>query len=112
MNSAAYSERSSRHVRGSDDHVPFRCVGMARNCAARNRLCVVKYATTFVLASRWPTNELVDLTQFSTPVLATAAVRLVSRLRLADRVAQQFNLLISNVPGPREAVTVTWLEIA
>jgi diacylglycerol O-acyltransferase len=46
--------------------------------------------------------SLVDLTQFSTPVLATAAVRLVSRLRLANRVAQPFNLVISNVPGPRQ----------
>jgi len=35
-------------------------------------------------------------------VLATCAVRLVSRLRLADRVAQPFNLVISNVPGPRQ----------
>ena len=49
-----------------------------------------------------PANELVDLAQFSTPVLATSAVRLVSRLRLADRVAQPFNLVISNVPGPRQ----------
>ena len=49
-----------------------------------------------------PANELVDLTQFSAPVLATAAVRLASRLRLANRVAQPFNLVISNVPGPRQ----------
>jgi diacylglycerol O-acyltransferase len=49
-----------------------------------------------------PAAELVDLTQYSTPVLATAAVRLASRLRLADRVAQPFNLVISNVPGPRQ----------
>ena len=51
-----------------------------------------------------PADELVDLTQFSAPVLATSAVRLASRLRLADRVAQPFNLVISNVPGPREPV--------
>jgi WS/DGAT/MGAT family acyltransferase len=49
-----------------------------------------------------PAAELVDLTQYSPPVLATAAVRLASRLRLADRVAQPFNLVISNVPGPRQ----------
>ena len=49
-----------------------------------------------------PATELVDLTQYSTPVLATAAVRLASRLRLANRVAQPFNLVISNVPGPRQ----------
>lgn len=49
-----------------------------------------------------PADELVDLTQLSTPVLTTSAVRLASRLRLADRFAQPFNLVISNVPGPRQ----------
>ncbi|MGB9224226.1 WS/DGAT/MGAT family O-acyltransferase [Mycobacterium sp.] len=49
-----------------------------------------------------PADELVDLTQFSAPVLATSAVRLASRLRLADRIAPPFNLVISNVPGPRQ----------
>ena len=49
-----------------------------------------------------PAAELVDLTRYSPPVLATAAVRLASRLRLADRVAQPFNVVISNVPGPRQ----------
>ena len=55
------------------------------------------------LGSTWcrPT-QLMDVTQFSTPVLATAALRLMSRLRLADRIAQPFNLLISNVPGSRQ----------
>jgi diacylglycerol O-acyltransferase / wax synthase len=47
-----------------------------------------------------PAAELVDLTQYSAPVLATAAVRLASTL--ANRVAQPFNLAISNVPGPRQ----------
>ncbi len=49
-----------------------------------------------------PAAELVDLTQYSAPVLATAAVRLASRLRLADRVTLPFNVVISNVPGPRQ----------
>jgi hypothetical protein len=49
-----------------------------------------------------PAAELVDLTQYSAPVLATAAVRLASRLRLAERVTLPFNLVISNVPGPRQ----------
>jgi diacylglycerol O-acyltransferase / wax synthase len=51
-----------------------------------------------------PATELVDLTQYSAPALATAAVRLASRLRLANRVALPFNLVISNVPGPRQPV--------
>ncbi|ETW23179.1 WS/DGAT/MGAT family O-acyltransferase [Mycobacterium gastri] len=49
-----------------------------------------------------PAAELVDLSRYSSPVLATAAVRLASRLRLADRVSQPFNVVISNVPGPRQ----------
>jgi WS/DGAT/MGAT family acyltransferase len=49
-----------------------------------------------------PANQLMDITEFSTPVLATAALRLMSRLKLADRMTQPFNLLISNVPGSRQ----------
>lgn len=49
-----------------------------------------------------PADALVDLAQFSSPVLATAAVRLASQLRLADRVDPPVNLVISNVPGPRQ----------
>ncbi|MGH3564205.1 MAG: WS/DGAT/MGAT family O-acyltransferase [Mycobacterium sp.] len=49
-----------------------------------------------------PAAELVDLTRYSAPVLATAAVRLASQLRLADRVTLPFNVVISNVPGPRQ----------
>src|ERR1700757_3862837 len=49
-----------------------------------------------------PANQLMDVAQFSTPMLATAALRLAFRLRLADRIAQPFNLLISNVPGSRQ----------
>src|ERR1700758_1575266 len=58
-----------------------------------------------------PANELVGLTQFSTPVLATSAVRLASRLRLADRVAQPFNLVISNVPGPRQPLYLAGAQL-
>ena len=49
-----------------------------------------------------PAAALVDVAQFSSPVLATAAVRLASQLRLADRVNPPVNLVISNVPGPRQ----------
>jgi WS/DGAT/MGAT family acyltransferase len=49
-----------------------------------------------------PATELIDLTRYSAPVLATAAVRLASRLRLANRVTLPFNVVISNVPGPRQ----------
>ncbi|WP_116997041.1 WS/DGAT/MGAT family O-acyltransferase [Desertimonas flava] len=49
-----------------------------------------------------PAEALIDITQFSPPVLSTAAVRLASQLKLADRVNMPVNLVISNVPGPRE----------
>ena len=49
-----------------------------------------------------PAAALVDLTQFSSPVLATSAIRLASQLRLADRIDPPVNLVISNVPGPRQ----------
>ncbi len=49
-----------------------------------------------------PADELTDFTNFSPPVLATLASRASTQLRLADRVASPVNLVISNVPGPRE----------
>jgi hypothetical protein len=58
-----------------------------------------------------PVDELVDMTQISAPVLATSAVRLASRLRLADRVAQPFNLVISNVPGPRQPLYLAGAQL-
>ncbi|BDB43100.1 MULTISPECIES: WS/DGAT/MGAT family O-acyltransferase [Mycobacterium] len=48
-----------------------------------------------------PAEELADLTRYSAPVLSTSAVRLASRLQLANRVGLPFNVVISNVPGPR-----------
>jgi WS/DGAT/MGAT family acyltransferase len=47
-----------------------------------------------------PAEALQDFTQFAPPVIAARAMRMVSRLKLADRAAPPFNLVISNVPGP------------
>jgi diacylglycerol O-acyltransferase / wax synthase len=49
-----------------------------------------------------PADALVQGAQTALPVVATAAMRLATRLRIADRVNLPFNLVISNVPGPRE----------
>ena len=49
-----------------------------------------------------PAEALVDIQQFSSPVVATSAIRLAARLRLADRMAPPVNVIISNVPGPRQ----------
>ena len=49
-----------------------------------------------------PAAALVDIQQYSSPVVATSAIRLAARLKLADRMAPPFNVIISNVPGPRQ----------
>jgi diacylglycerol O-acyltransferase / wax synthase len=47
-----------------------------------------------------PADTLQDFTQFAPPAIAARAMRMYSRLRIADRTAPPFNLVISNVPGP------------
>ena len=49
-----------------------------------------------------PADALGQATDYTSPVVAASAVRLVSRLKLADRVNSPINVVISNVPGPRE----------
>jgi diacylglycerol O-acyltransferase len=49
-----------------------------------------------------PATAVTDISQFTSPVVATSAMRLVTRLRLADRVTMPANVVISNVPGPRQ----------
>jgi WS/DGAT/MGAT family acyltransferase len=47
-----------------------------------------------------PAEALQDFTQFAPPAVAARAMRMYSRLRIADRTNPPFNLIISNVPGP------------
>ena len=47
-----------------------------------------------------PAEALQDFTQFAPPAIAARAMRMYSRLRIADRMNPPFNLIISNVPGP------------
>ncbi len=47
-----------------------------------------------------PAAALQDYTQFAPPLVAARAMRMYSRLRIADRLNPPFNLIISNVPGP------------
>ena len=44
--------------------------------------------------------ELTDWAEFAAPAVAARAARLVSSLRVADRLRPIFNVIISNVPGP------------
>jgi diacylglycerol O-acyltransferase len=47
-----------------------------------------------------PAEALQDFTQFAPPAVAARAMRMASRLKIADRLTPPFNLIISNVPGP------------
>ncbi len=49
-----------------------------------------------------PAEALGQSVDYASPVVATAAIRLVSQLKLVDRVNSPVNVVISNVPGPRE----------
>jgi len=49
-----------------------------------------------------PADVLTDYSQFAPPALATRAIRLATRLKIGDRLNPPFNLVISNVPGPRQ----------
>ena len=49
-----------------------------------------------------PAESLAEATTYTSPVVAASAVRLVQRLKLADRMNSPINVVISNVPGPRE----------
>ena len=48
-----------------------------------------------------PANLLQDFTQFADAALAGQAARIVARTRIIDRMNPPFNVVISNVPGPR-----------
>jgi len=49
-----------------------------------------------------PAELIMDFTQLAMPALATRAIRLAASTRVVDRLNPPFNLVISNVPGPRQ----------
>ena len=57
-----------------------------------------------------PASLLGDVSQFAMPALANQAWRLSARLRLLERVSP-FNLIVSNIPGPRVALYLAGAEV-
>lgn len=55
---------------------------------------------------------LADWVEFTPPAALGAVLRLYSRLRLADRHRAPFNVVVSNVPGPREPATIGGIGLA
>ena len=49
-----------------------------------------------------PAETLGQAADYASPIVSTSALRLVHRLKLTDRVNTPLNVVISNVPGPRE----------
>jgi diacylglycerol O-acyltransferase / wax synthase len=56
-------------------------------------------------------DALQDFTQFAPPAVAGQAMRLLSRLRVADRVNSPVNVVISNVPGPNHPLYSAGAEL-
>jgi WS/DGAT/MGAT family acyltransferase len=58
-----------------------------------------------------PAETMVDLANFSSPALAAQAARLASSLHLADQASPPVNVVVSNVPGPRQPLYVAGAEM-
>ena len=51
-----------------------------------------------------PATLLTDWTEVATPALLAQAARIAARTKIMNRLNPPFNVIISNVPGPREAL--------
>ncbi len=58
-----------------------------------------------------PADMLTDFAQFPSPALFARATRMATRFRLGERLEPPINLVISNVPGPREALYSTGAKL-
>jgi WS/DGAT/MGAT family acyltransferase len=94
---------------GTGDTYQNRVSGLLSNLATNEpdpvkRLRLVQQSMTAAKGSfaAIPAETLQDYTQFAPPAIAARAMRMYSRLRIADRMNPPFNVTISNVPGPAE----------
>jgi WS/DGAT/MGAT family acyltransferase len=78
---------------------------------ARLRRIAAAMQTAKRMQQAVPANLLQDWTQVTTPALAAQAARIVARTRVMDRMRPPFNVVISNVPGPREPLYCAGAEL-
>ena len=92
------SDPWTNRVSGLVAELPTNCEDpLERIALCRKAMSVAKEQFELV-----PAESLIDIAQSSPPVVSAAAARLASRLKLADRIGVPANLVISNVPGPRD----------
>jgi WS/DGAT/MGAT family acyltransferase len=58
-----------------------------------------------------PATMMQDWTEFAMPALLAQAARIAVRTKILDRLNPPFNVIISNVPGPREALYLGGAEM-
>jgi WS/DGAT/MGAT family acyltransferase len=58
-----------------------------------------------------PAETLMDYSQFAPPAIAARAMRMASRMKIADRMNPPFNVIISNVPGPTEPLYMAGAQL-
>ena len=97
-------------IRTGQEHDPWTnrvsglVVDLPTNCAdplERVALCRAAMNVAKQQFDLMPAEALGQAADYASPIVAASALRLVSRLRLADRVNSPVNVVISNVPGPR-----------
>lgn len=58
-----------------------------------------------------PATMMQDWTEFAMPALLAQAARVATRTKILDRLNPPFNVIISNVPGPRESLYLGGAEM-
>lgn len=58
-----------------------------------------------------PATMMQDWTEFAMPALLAQAQRVVGRTKILDRMNPPFNVILSNVPGPRESLYLAGAEM-
>ena len=98
IRTGAEEDRWTNRVSGLMSRVPTHLPDPIERVAAVHEAMIVAKENFDLI----PADVLVDLTQFSPPALATRAIRMAAAMKIADRLNPPINLVISNVPGPRE----------
>lgn len=58
-----------------------------------------------------PAEAMVNVAQWTSPMLATQAARLATSMHIADRVNPPINVVLSNVPGPRHPLYMAGAQL-